>query len=393
MRIGMLLDTPFPPDPRVANEARSLIKAGHQVYLFCLSLDGSAENELWEGIHLVRYSMSKTFWKKARALILTVNLYNLWFRKRLGPFIKQYGIEALHVHDLPLVGEGERAARAAGIPLIADLHENYPAAVRLYSWSTSWLGRLLVSPHKWDRYERRLIAQADRVIVVIDESTERLPAYGIAPEKIVVVENTVEVDEFEHFPADEELTARLGEKFTVTYTGGFDRHRGLETVLSAAAIARKQIPDLAVILVGKGATEDVLRTQARELGIDDIVSFEGWQPFSRFPSYIRGSSVCLIPHLKTKHTDTTIPHKLFHYMLLERPVVSTDCAPLKRIVDETSAGLVYASGDAEALAAALIKLRDQKLRQQMGRAGRLAVKEKYNWSRTSKKLVALYSSL
>ncbi len=393
MRIGMLLDTPFPPDPRVANEARSLIKAGHEVYLFCLNLDGPSEEEDWQGIHLVRYHMARTFWKKARAVILSVGLYNRWLRKRLPDFIKQNRIEALHVHDLPVVGEGLRAARQGGIPLIADLHENYPAAVRLYAWSTSWLGRLLVKPANWDRYERRVIPLADRVIVVIDESTRRLPAYGVKTENITIIENTVEVDEFEHFPADEELRRSLAEKFTVTYTGGFDRHRGLETVLQAAAIARSKIDDLQIVLVGRGATEMELRHQARELGIADIVSFEGWQSFSRFPSYIRGSSVCLIPHLKTSHTDTTIPHKLFHYMLLKRPVVSTDCDPLRRIVEETEAGFIYPSGDANSLAEALVKLRDPLLRKQMGQNGRQAVIEKYNWARTAEKLVAMYASL
>ena len=36
MKIGMILDQEFPPDPRVQNEAISLIKAGHEVFLFCL---------------------------------------------------------------------------------------------------------------------------------------------------------------------------------------------------------------------------------------------------------------------------------------------------------------------------------------------------------------------
>ena len=33
----MILDTTFPIDPRVSNEASALIKKGHEVYLFCLS--------------------------------------------------------------------------------------------------------------------------------------------------------------------------------------------------------------------------------------------------------------------------------------------------------------------------------------------------------------------
>ena len=35
----MILDATFPPDPRVENEAISLIAAGHEVFLFCLKYD------------------------------------------------------------------------------------------------------------------------------------------------------------------------------------------------------------------------------------------------------------------------------------------------------------------------------------------------------------------
>jgi len=37
MKIGMILDAPYPTDPRVTNEAKALISSGHEVYLFCLS--------------------------------------------------------------------------------------------------------------------------------------------------------------------------------------------------------------------------------------------------------------------------------------------------------------------------------------------------------------------
>ncbi|MBM3318888.1 MAG: glycosyltransferase, partial [Candidatus Eisenbacteria bacterium] len=178
MRIGMLLDKPFPPDPRVANEGRSLAAAGHQVFLFCLALGAQPARETVEGIRVLRHPMPRRFWKKAGALILVLPAYRLWFRARLGRFLAEQRIEALHVHDLPLIGEGLRAARAAGIPLVADLHENYPAAVRLYDWARRWPARWLVRPAAWERYERRVVPAAERVIVVIEEARERLIRLG-----------------------------------------------------------------------------------------------------------------------------------------------------------------------------------------------------------------------
>lgn len=395
MHIGMLLDKPFPPDPRVANEARSLVGAGHRVSLFCLDLGGAPARETIDGVAIVRYPMRRAFWKKASALILTVPLYRRWFRARLPGFIREHGIDALHVHDLPLVGEGLRAARAAGIPLVADLHENYPAAVRLYAWANRVPARWLVDPRAWDAYEQRVLPHADRIVVVIEEARRRLLDLGIGldADRITVVENTVAVEEFEGFPRDAALTERLERDFAVTYLGTFDRHRGLEAAIDAVARVRDAMPEVRLVLVGTGSTEGELRQRARARGVADRVDFEGWQPFARFPSYVRGSQVCLIPHLKSAHTDTTIPHKLFHCMLLERPVLATDCSPIARIVRETGAGRIYPSGDAAALAEALLELRDADRRHAMGAAGRRAVLARYRWDITAERLIALYAGL
>ncbi len=54
MKIGMVLHKPFPPDPRVAREAKSLIEAGHTVFLLCLGKPGQTQRETIEGLHVVR---------------------------------------------------------------------------------------------------------------------------------------------------------------------------------------------------------------------------------------------------------------------------------------------------------------------------------------------------
>jgi len=392
MRIGMLLDHPFPYDTRVANEARSLVDAGHEVSLFCLNVGGAAPaRETFDGVEIVRHAISQAFWKKASALVLTLPSYNLWFRPRLRRFLRHYRIEALHVHDLPLVGEGLRAARRAGIPLIADLHENYPAAIRLYDWRRRFPARLLVRPRQWDTYEARILPQVDRIIVVIDEARDRLLRLGLPAARIAVVENTVAVEEFVGFPRDEALIERLAARFTVSYVGHFDRHRGLETAIEAVGLIKGQMPDLLLVLAGTGTIQGALARKTLRLGIGKQVSFEGWQPFPRFPSYMRGSRVCLIPHVKSPHTDTTIPHKLFHAMILERPVVASNCAPIERILRETNAGLVYPSGDAQQLAGALLALRDRDLRGRLGQAGKRAVLERYRWQVSARRLIDLYA--
>lgn len=390
----MFLDHAFPPDPRVANEARSLVAAGHEVHLLCLrDKQEIPARELWQGVHLHRIRMPEWFRRKASAVSLELPVYRLALRSPLRGFIEQNKIEILHVHDLPMVELGLRAAHKAKIPVLADLHENWPAALRTYGYTQRFLGRLLISPDRWERHERTILPQVDRIVVVIEEARERLVAMGIDQEKIDVVRNTVSVDEFRGFGIDPDILTRFRGRFVLSYLGGFEKHRGLEPLVDAMPRIVRERPDCLLLLVGTGSNERGLRERVRRLGLAEHVVFEGWQPFARFPSYITASSVCLIPHLRNDHTDTTIPHKLFHYMLLRRAVCTTDCRPLKRIVEETGCGLVVPAGDGAALARAISDLSDRGRRESMGAAGEEAVRTRYNWEVDAARLSKTYERL
>ncbi|MBG7631242.1 MAG: glycosyltransferase family 1 protein, partial [Bacteroidetes bacterium] len=76
MRIGMILDKTFPPDPRVENEAISLIENGHEVFLFCLKYEDEKESEVIKGIQVKRYQSSKLIYKLS-ALAYTIPEYTL----------------------------------------------------------------------------------------------------------------------------------------------------------------------------------------------------------------------------------------------------------------------------------------------------------------------------
>jgi glycosyltransferase involved in cell wall biosynthesis len=81
-------------------------------------------------------------------------------------------------------------------------------------------------------------------------------------------------------------------------------------------------------------------------------------------------------------------------MTMGKPVIVSSVKPLKRIVEETGAGLVYPSGDADALAQAVITIyKNKDLAEKLGKAGKKAVDQKYNWENESKKLIELYYNL
>ena len=112
------------------------------------------------------------------------------------------------------------------------------------------------------------------------------------------------------------------------------------------------------------------------------------------PGLIGLSDICTVPHVKNDFTDATIPHKLFQYMLMGKPVVVSDAKPLKRIVEETGCGRVFKNRDDRDLAGVLLSLyKNPDQRETMGGRGRIAALEKYNWKKEEESLLELYRDM
>ncbi|MDY0202376.1 MAG: glycosyltransferase family 4 protein [Tenuifilaceae bacterium] len=397
MNIGMILDNEFTGDQRVENEVMSLINAGFNVFVLCFNYGNKAPLEQMFGGTIVRLPISLFKKNKMKGLdVSVVNLYTHFWSKKIIQFVKKYQIDVLHAHDLYMFGAAFKANKKLqqALPVVGDLHENYAAALKQYKFANTFPGKYIVSIPKWEKTEVSWVKKADYLITVIEEAKVRYENMGIPEEKIFVVANYVNTEVFLAPPTDYEIINRFKKNFVVLYSGGFDLHRGLDTLIRAIPLVKEKIPDLKLVLVGTGRNLDDLKTLADTLDVSNWVSFVGWQSSELLKSYVQASNVCAIPHLKSVHTDNTIPHKIFHYMILEKAVIASNCNPLERIVKETQAGLIFNSGDEESFASKLIYLYENLSEtNKMGARGKKAAQQKYNWDNTSKNLVRLYENI
>jgi len=386
MKIGMILGHVFPPDIRVEKEARTLLNAGHEVYLLCMSSPDLPKDDVYEGIKLRRsdfFPKLPPVIRQFNTLIRHVTFKNYKLISQIEKFVDENSIDVLHVHDLPMAKSTLTAAERKGVPAVADLHENYPAAVQFYHANASFKTKFLNGTRRWKICENYCLQRVNQVIVVVDEAKKRVVNdYEIPEEKVTVVSNTEDIDFFESFELEQELIDSYKDYFVITYVGGFGPHRGLDVPIKAMPILKEEIPNVKLLLVGDGANRAELELLASDLGVSENVEFTGWEPFDLVPSYISLSDICLVPHHSNPHTDATVPHKLFQYMLMRKPVVVSTCKPLARIVNETGAGLVFESGNSEDFARVCLKLLDTNKRKNLGENGRKAVLEKYNWEKT-----------
>jgi glycosyltransferase involved in cell wall biosynthesis len=249
------------------------------------------------------------------------------------------------------------------------------------------LGKFLSINKQWEKYELEYCRLADNIIVVVDEANQRLARLGIDERKITVVSNTLNLA---HFEVPE--TKPDADYITLLYAGGINKHRGLQTVIKGLKLTGNLPKPVRLWILGTGSYVDELKSLATAEDVKDNVFFEGWKNYREMQTYFGKSDYCLIPHVKNDHTDSTIPHKIFQYMYAGKPMLVSDCAPLKRIVEETKSGLVYAFDKPEDFANKLHELVNNKdfHSSTFVRSNRKQVTEKYNWRIDSSHLNALY---
>jgi glycosyltransferase involved in cell wall biosynthesis len=393
MRIGMILDSSFPPDPRVENEALSLIQAGHNVYLFSLDFKRQSGIENYKGIHVVRYSAGN-FLYKLSALAYTLPFYKWQVSSRISHFIKAYNVEVLHVHDMVIAEAAFSANKTFKLPLVLDFHENRPEIMKHYKHVNSIAGKLSINLKKWSAKYYELAARANRVVVVTEPAKQDIiTKVKRDPNSIIVVSNSVRHEEFLNSPIQPDIADRMRNFFNLIYIGDTSLRRGTDTALQAVAIIKEKIPAVKLWLIGTSSANEDLKKLAVRMNLSRYVEFEGWKNPISFRSYLQNAHVALSPLKRNLHHDTTYANKLFQYMVCGKPLVVSDCTAQANLVSEEHCGLVHKADDPADLAAKILYLYENKNEAiGMGESGKSAVLGRWNWDLTVRSLLQMYEA-
>ncbi|HEV8448911.1 MAG TPA: glycosyltransferase family 4 protein [Gemmatimonadaceae bacterium] len=290
--------------------------------------------------------------------------------------------DCMIVSDLPLAPTVLRVGRALGVPVHYEISDVYPVAFRSNRDAhPSLASRIARNPTVAEALDRGVIRGAASVFVVSEESRARCIAMGASPDAVALVGNTpAQLTDLTTMPALPADLAGWEDRVVVLFLGNLLSDRGLMLSLDAMALAVRAFPKLALAIVGDGPETRPLATRIDELGLGDCVRLLGWKSHEVHDDYYRHAAIGLLAFLSTEHIEITLPNKLFDYMGAALPVVASDVASLRRVVEATGAGVLVPPGNAAALADALVTLaRDPARRQALGAAGRAAIEGAYSW--------------
>lgn len=384
----MLSQTLFPPDIRLEKEIKSLNEAGYDVTVICNKFEKTFDTD-YKYCKIER--LSAPFPKQYLNKIINFPVFfnPRYISKTIG-FILKERPDIIHAHDLPMVPLALLIKFLFRLPVIYDMHENYPEALRVFK--KKGLINFLFKNYRLAKIlDKFCIKHSDKIITVVEENRQRLLKLGVNTEKVSVVSNTVDINTFGHEKINHQLEEGYKDKFVIIYAGRVNPERDLETPILSVSIIKDKLPEVLLIILGNGPSVNYLTRLAKENKVENHIRFIPWVGHDKVNSYLSFASVCIIVWPNNEFTNTTIPHKLFEYMSQSKPVLVSDAEPLKRIVKETNSGRIFKSKDPVSFAEEIIKFKDDKIN--YGENGRNAVLKKYNWQNDSKILINFYKSL
>ena len=390
----MILDDVFPPDPRVENEAITLINGGYEVFLFCLHNGNQKTNELINDIKIRRYKFSKLTYKLS-ALSYDLPFYKMIMRPKINHFIKKNNIDFLHIHDIRIAESVFQVNKKYKLKVVLDLHDNIPENMRFYPHLRKFPGKYIISPKKWKIKESEFIIKADKIITVSPNfAKDIIEENNIEKEKMILVPNTVRKSFFKEAIYSKVIEEKYSNKFVVLYLGDTNIRRGLLTAIRATELLSKRIVNFKLVIVGQNTTDSILKEETKKLNLESFIDFEGWQDVSLFPSYIVASNICISPLYRNIQHDVAYANKIFQYMSFGKPILVSNATAQKEIVERINSGLVHQEKNKDDFSSKVLELyQNEEKAEELGNNGKQFIENEFSWEVTSQALVKLYNEL
>jgi len=197
--------------------------------------------------------------------------------------------------------------------------------------------------------------------------------YGVEKSKIHVVRGGVDITIFKP-DASRQNPSR---KFTVLYSGAFSIAYDFVQVLKAAKIVEEKDSEVEFILQGLGELVDYIRSEIKELDLKNVRVIEKVFGRGKVAELLNQADTLILPLADFAKPYLGISSKLYEYQAVGKPIICCADGQPAEYVKETNSGLVIKPGDHEALAKAVIYLKENPdVAEMMSKNGRKYVENK-----------------
>jgi len=237
--------------------------------------------------------------------------------------------------------------------------------------------------------ENLLTRRASFIIAVTPGIKDDFVKRGIDKKKVRVIPNGANTDLFKPMniaKAKRELKLDEIDNY-VCFVGNLAPWQGVEYLIKSVPMILEKCPDIRFLIVGDGTMRGDLKALAEEISVANKFIFTGTVPYEDVPKYINASDVCIAPFITARNMKIGLsPLKIYEYLACGKPIVSSRI-PNLGFIKQNNAGILVEPENPEELANAIIKLlKDTKLREEMGNAGREYVVKNHRWKAIARKV-------
>jgi len=343
-------------------ECVSLAENGYEVFLVAANSEEKKVNGVTiinvERPHSGRFTRmfktSKAVYKKAKSIDASV----------------------YHFHDPELLRFALRLKRS-GKKVIYDAHEDVPRQIMAKYWIPKFLRKIISIVI--EKYENYVAKRIHAVIVSTPHIRERFKKINM---------NTIDVCNYPMVKELVDYTDWSEKKDEICYVGCISEVRGINQLMQALGM----LPSIRLNLAGNFSTKELeLSITAMENWKD--VSYYGYVDREELLTIFQRSKVGIVTLLSTPNHLDSLPIKMFEYMSAGIPIVCSNFPLWEEIVKNNECGICVDPEKPKEISEVIKSLlNNPTLSNQLGKNGRKAVSEKYNWDIEKKKLLEVYEN-
>jgi glycosyltransferase involved in cell wall biosynthesis len=300
---------------------------------------------------------------------------------RIRTILRRFKPDIVHTHTPKAGIVGRWAAKLAGVRRIVHTYHGFGFSPQHPAWQKTFFVGL----------ERATALITSQFVAVSDPNRVLGQSYGIfLREECALIRSGVEFADF-RAPGTDKIQKKIELGFDpsdkiVGVVASFTPAKALHLFLEAAVIIAKEIPGVRFLMVGDGSLRPQLESQAERLGLRSALRMLGWR--RDVPELVRTFDVFLLTSLWEG-----LPRSLVEAFLSGVPAVASHVDGIGEVVQEGRNGFLVPAGNAEAMAAAVIRLlKDESLRQALGEQARLSVDD-FSVEKMLKDYSELYESI
>jgi glycogen synthase len=344
--------------------SRALVRAGHDVVVLTLHHPDAPDDAVIDGVRVLR-AHADLPWLPDHDFLARMASANHKLVQLTARLPRVWRPDVIHAHDWLAAWAGDTLRALWGVPLVATVHATergrqggtvppgQPSGISAVEW--------------WLTYQaRHVIACSD---YMVDEVVD---TFATPRDKVTMVPNGVDA----HLWAPPTPPPVRGEGGPLVVTWGRIQHeKGFHTLIEALPLVRTRVPDVRVVVAGRGSHLPALQDMAHRMGVADCVDFAGFVPDDELRDLLHRASCAVIPSL----------YEPFGIVALEAlaagaPLVAAAAGGLTEVLSGSDAGLLFEPGKAPALAEALVHMLTEPGRAAASQlAGAALLRERYSW--------------